>query len=700
MTRMLWPCAALAALALAGGARPALAQRRPATEQDLLRIRWVADPQISPDGRQVAYVLVTANEKEDRYDASVWVVGTDGAAPRRLTVGPRDAAPRWSPAGDALAFLRAGEKEPAQLWILPLGAGEPRRLTKLAKGAGPAVWSPDGRSIAFTSVTLPGDSAADSTQKPSDVRIITRAEYRLDGDGWRDPERRRHIWRVEVDLGREGPAPARQLTTGPFDEDDVEWSPDGARIYFTSDRVLEPYYAAPDANLYAVPADGGALDTVVDIAGPIGGAVPSPDGRTIAFVGFRNPPRIQSSTEPELFVTRDGRAVSLTDDYDFDVGDQIITDQRPPRGGAGSSPLLWLPDGSGLVSVTTEHGGSRLIRFDAMTGRREVLLGGDREIAAYTASRDGARFALTLSDPTHPLEVHLLETATRRLTRLTAHNDSLLAQVELAAPEELWYPSFDGRRIHAWVYRPAGFAADRTRPLILDIHGGPHLAYGWSFFHEFQLMAARGYVVLAPNPRGSTTYGQEFANIIQYRYPGDDYRDLMIGVDTLIRRGYADPRRLGVTGGSGGGLLTNWVIGQTDRFAAAVAQRSIGDWGAFWYTADFSQFTPFWFRSTPFRDPEEFRARSPVRYVERINTPLMLIEGEADLRTPPAQGGEVMFRALKALRKPVVMVTFPGEPHGLSRMGRPSHRIARLQHILNWFDKYLQGKEIDLYQVQ
>ena len=229
--------------------------------------------------------------------------------------------------------------------------------------------------------------------------------------------------------------------------------------------------------------------------------------------------------------------------------------------------------------------------------------------------------------------------------------------------------------------------------------GGPHGAYGYTFFHEAQWMAAKGYLVLCPNPRGSTAYGQEFGNVIQYRYPGDDFKDLMAGVDELVRRGDADPKRLGVTGGSGGGLLTNWTITQTDRFAAAVSQRSIADWAGWWYTADFTLFTPRWFRGAPFEEAQDFAARSPITYIKNVKTPLMLIEGEADYRTPPTAGGEEMFRALKYLHRPVVMVRFPGESHELSRSGQPWHRVERLQHIVRWFDKYLRAKKIDLYDV-
>jgi dipeptidyl aminopeptidase/acylaminoacyl peptidase len=262
----------------------------------------------------------------------------------------------------------------------------------------------------------------------------------------------------------------------------------------------------------------------------------------------------------------------------------------------------------------------------------------------------------------------------------------------------IWYKSFDGRRIQAWVQRPPDFQAGKKYPMILDIHGGPHSAYGYTFDHEFQWMAAKGYVVLYPNPRGSTSYGQEFGNIIQYHYPGDDFKDLMAGVDDLIARGWVDGDRLGVTGGSGGGVLTNWAIGHTDRFKAAASQRSIADWAGWWYGAD--MIAPSWFRGAPWEWEADFKERSPITYVNKVTTPLMLIEGESDFRTPPAYGGEQMFRALKYLNKTAVMVRFPGETHELSRSGKPVHRVERLDHIVAWFDKYLQGQEIHTYDTQ
>jgi dipeptidyl aminopeptidase/acylaminoacyl peptidase len=683
------------------GATPLAAQQRAISDSDLFAFRWVASPQISPDGRQSAYVLVTVNAKHDGYETSLWVVGTDGAsAPRRLTAGPRDGAPRWSPDGSTLAFLRAKDGRP-QLYLLPLGGGEAQQLTDLPKGASLAVWSPDGKTIAFTSTTTPEDLAKkDTTEKPkSDVRIITLAEFRADDEGYLDPAEHSHVWTVPAAMPGDEAAKARQVTTGAFDENAPQWSRDGARIYFGSDRVPESYYYPPDNNVYSVPAAGGALDTVVDINGPAFGFALGPDGKSVAFRGWINPPAARSYNQSDLFVWRDGRAKNLTADYDFDMGSDVIGDQAPPRGG-GASPTIWTADGKAVIVTTTEHGRSNLVRFDAQTGAREPLTTGDHAILAYAVTPDARRLVLTMGDPTHLADLYALDVQTKRLTQLTHVNDSLFAKLQLVTPEDFWYSSFDGRKIETWIMKPVGFTPGKKYPLILNIHGGPHTAYGYIFFHEMQLMAARGYVVVYPNPRGSTTYGQEFGNIIQYKYPGDDYKDLMVAVDSVIRRGYVDSAKLGVTGGSGGGLLTDWTVGHTHRFAAAVSQRDVADWLGFWYTADFTLFQPSWFRSTPFRDPQEFLARSPVRYADSVTTPLMFILGEEDLRAPPNQGGEAMFRALKYLHKTTVQVRFPGESHELSRSGKPTHRVGRLQHILTWFDKYLLGKPTTLYDVR
>jgi dipeptidyl aminopeptidase/acylaminoacyl peptidase len=500
-----------------------------------------------------------------------------------------------------------------------------------------------------------------------------------------------------------GQAIPQQLTSGEFDESDPVWSPDGSRIYFLSNRVPEPYHAPEDVDLYSIPRGGGEITRVASIDGVIESFTPSRDGRRMAFVGYPTAKPVRSYDQPDLFVTDltpGSPARNLTAGYDFDINGGIASDQHAPRGHLGSAPV-WTGDGSAILIRSAEQGRSRLQQVMVSSGRVIPITREDHEVVAYTAAANGTRLVVLLSSPTTIGELFVLRPVEgQKLAPVTGVNTDLFSQLTLTAPEEIWYRSFDGTRIHGWIQKPPGFDPKQKYPMILQIHGGPHAAYGYTFYHEIQWMAAKGYVVLYTNPRGSTSYGQKFGDIIQYRYPGDDYRDLMVGVDTLLRRGFIDPKRLGVTGGSGGGLLTNWVITRTDRFAAAVSQRSIADWGNFWFTADFTQFTPFWFRKTPWQDPREFTERSPLTYVEKIRTPLMLVEGEADYRTPPGAGGELMFRALKFLKKPVVMVRFPDENHDLSRTGQPRRRVERLKHMLNWFEKYLMDREVDGYAVQ
>jgi dipeptidyl aminopeptidase/acylaminoacyl peptidase len=307
-------------------------------------------------------------------------------------------------------------------------------------------------------------------------------------------------------------------------------------------------------------------------------------------------------------------------------------------------------------------------------------------------------WALTLGTPTSPGDLYRLDANTGELTKLWSPNEATLAGIALGEVEELWYPSFDGTKVQGWLVKPPGFDPQQRYPLLLEIHGGPHTAYGRGFFHEFHALAGAGYLVLYTNPRGSTSYGEPFADVIQYAFPGDDYKDLMAGVDAIVARGCVDTKRLGVTGGSGGGLLTNWIVTQTDRFAAAVTQRCVADWESFYYSADFTMFTPFWFRRPPFEDTAEYRERSPVALASRVTTPLMVIHSEEDWRTPIGQG-EAMFRALKQQKKTVVMVRFPGESHELSRSGAPSRRVQNQRHIRAWFDRWLLGVPAPEYGV-
>ena len=695
--------AAVSVTAQGGGA--AATTPRLITESDLLKFVWIADPQVSPDGTQVAFVRVTVNEQKDDYETSIWLVPSSGSeAPRALTAGTRDSGPRWSPDGRQIAFVRSierdGRAQPAQIHLLALDGGEARAITDIARGASAPAWSPDGKRIAFASTAL-ADDPPPSTAKPdtksppaSDVRVITSAVYRSNGGGWNEPERPPHLWVIDVPSSG-GPATPRQLTRGEFAEAGHVWSTDGTRLFFTSTRVADSYYRPGDSDLFAGPAAGGEIEKIADINGTIGGIAPSPDGRSLAFVGALNGSPERSYSQTDLFVATLGSAPrNLTAGYDFDIAGGIGGDQAAPRGGSTRNPI-WSPDGRSLMVVSGERGDANLVRVDVAAAKVDSVFTGTHAVQSYTAARDGKTLIALASTPTNIGDLYRVGgDGSGSPLQITRVNHDLFKNLKLSEPEEIWWTSFDGKKIQGWLLHPPDFDRSRKYPFILEIHGGPHSAYGNTFTHEFHWMAAKGYVVLFPNPRGSSNYGQDFGNIIQYRYPGDDYKDLMAGVDEVIKRGYIDEKRLGVTGGSGGGLLTNWTITQTNRFAAAVSQRSIADWAGFWYTADFSLFTPFWFRKAPWEDPADFVARSPITHVGRVKTPLMLVDGDDDLRTPASDGGEMMFRALKYLKVPTVMVRFPGETHELSRSGKPRHRVERLQHIVGWFDKWLQGAKL------
>jgi dipeptidyl aminopeptidase/acylaminoacyl peptidase len=692
------------ALALSGSI--AAQGKRPITETDLLKFTWIADPQISPDGSAVAFTRVVVNEKTDDYETSLWLVAANGSGePRPLTAGPHDSTPRWSPDGRRLAFVRAAERdgktEPPQIYLLPFDGGEARGITDLPKGASAPAWSPDGTRIAFSSTTRDEDFATPAEgAKPSDVRVITEAVYRFNGSGWSQPDRPAHVWVTTVGAGVDIAKP-RQLTSGKYADSGHVWAPDGSRIYFTSNQVDEPYYQQSDSDLYAVPAGGGPAVKVASISGTISSPRPSPDGKSIAFEGTLNGAPQRSYDQPDLFVApADGSSAprNLTAGYDFDIGGSVGGDQRAPRGGGSGGPI-WSADGRSIVMVAGERGDANLLRFDVATGKPEPVLKGSHTVQSYSASANGRTLAAVVSTPTNINDIVIVDAAagSAGARPITHVNDALFQTLSISTPEAISWTSFDGREIQGWLLHPPDFDRSKRYPFILEIHGGPHSAYGNVFTHEFHWMAAKGYVVLFPNPRGSSNYGQEFGNVIQYRYPGDDYKDLMAGVDAVMKRGYIDEKRMGVTGGSGGGLLTNWTITQTQRFAAAVSMRSIADWSGFWFTADFAQFTPSWFRKAPWEDPQDYAARSPITHVARVTTPLMLIDGDDDLRTPAADGGEMMFRALKYMKVPTVMVRVPGETHELSRSGKPQHRVERLRHILGWFDKYLQGKTVSTY---
>jgi dipeptidyl aminopeptidase/acylaminoacyl peptidase len=468
------------------------------------------------------------------------------------------------------------------------------------------------------------------------------------------------------------------------------WSADGRSILFSAVSAEDAPQIAGDTELFRIDLDtGSAVARLTDRRGPDARPIVGAQG-LLAWTGYDSTEPARSSSTMHLFVMKadgSGRR-QLTEALDRNVGETIISDSTAP-GSTGAS-LAFTSDGRALLFVTADRGRSRLYRAPVDGSALRDLTGSLRgEIAEISVARNG-RIAALVSSPTAPYDVWSLDRPGGQWQQLTKHGASGLQGVVPQPYEEFSVTSFDGQPIQAWLVKPPGFDPGRKYPLLLYIHGGPHTLYGETYFHEFQLHASAGYVLLIANPRGSTGYGQEFANIIQYRYPGDDYRDLMAGVDAVVARGFIDERRMGVAGGSGGGLLTSWTIAQTPRFAAALVERPVTNWHSFASASDLHAFfVRHWFRDYPWKDSTDYLARSPLTYVEKVTTPVLVIQSEHDYRTPMDQGLQY-YAALRMLGKPARLAFFPTSAHGLSREGPPSQRIERLKIISGWFAEKLQ----------
>lgn len=671
------------------------AAKRYINEKDLFDFNWIADPQISPDGSQVVFDRVVPNQERSGYNGAIWIAATSGDTPPvELITGKNVGNARWSPDGQSLLYRREG-----QLALFFLRSKESRTLTSLPGGAGGPVWSPDGRRIVFVSSTIDKDSISVVSPNPagdhkSDVHVITDAYYHTSGRGYIDSNYHQHIWVLNAPNDTSDIAKPTQLTSGDFDDSEPVWAPDGSRLYFLTTRVQ---FLSTDLN--SVSSDAGEPVKLVNVPMGIFHLAVSPDGRRVAFHGAVTQP-VRSYSQFDLWMMDlkvNATPRNLTANYDFDMNNTITGDNNASL--RTGQTLHWSPDGRWIFDVVSKWGRTALVRVDTESYAVSEITKGDQAVLDFSLTPDARKFVAVISDPIMMADLFLVSPdGTQR--RLTDVNEKLWSQLALTLPEEITYRSFDGRKIQGWIQKPPNFDPNRKYPLILQIHGGPHGSWGWTFNHEIQLMAARGYVVLCINPRGSFGYGQEFGNIIQYHFPGDDFRDLMLAVDEVIRHGYIDPKKLGVAGGSSGGALVDWTVGHTDRFAAAVSSRDISNWETWWFTTSNPFFQPTWFKAPPFQDREAYAARSPITFVQQIHTPIMFILGEDDHNAPPYAGGEQMFRALKYLKRPAVMIIFPRENHGLHAAGEPWHRVERLQHILAWFDEWIMSVPHPEYAVE
>ncbi len=669
-----------------------MSEKRRIEIDDLYRYTWVADAQISPDGQLVAYVQSHIDRDEDEYRSRVWMVPAEEGEAFQFTNGTKDTHPRWSPDGRNIAFLSGrGDPGGAQIWVIPTDGGEAQQLTDLDVGVKSFCWSPDGERIAFTA-SLPeeelgGDSCGgeDTCDDDDGVRIITRMRYKLNGVGF-TYDRYSHVFVVNVDGGE----PVR-ITDGLFSHDAPAWDPDGESVACTATRCDDPDYANY-SDVYLFPADGSAVSgdaspvKLTDSRGPASAPLLDPDGRLL-YVGHDN--RYYGATLPTLYLrTACGDEVSdLLGEFEPRFGGGIGGDCR--YGGGAGRPVL-SDDTSEIFFLSGWRGACNLYAVDTLTSRVQQITDADWTITAFSQSTETGAFALVAEDAVKPGDIWICEPK-GGLRQLTAVNE-WLDDVKLSCPQEIEFTGAKGRKIQGWVMMPSDDSLmddEGSYPMVLEIHGGPHAAYGHGYYHEFHVLSARGYGVLYVNPHGSSGYGQAFNAATHHDWGGKDYTDLMRAVDLAIATMPFDPERLGVTGGSFGGYMTNWIVGHTDRFQAAVTQRSSSNRYSMFGTSDVGFNHGTWeFPGYPWANPTGYLERSPITYAENVDTPMLIIHSENDLRCPITQAEE-WFIALKRLKKEAVFARFADESHDLSRSGKPRRRIRRLSLIADWFDEHI-----------
>jgi dipeptidyl aminopeptidase/acylaminoacyl peptidase len=650
----------LLTLALAFAAMAA--DKRGITPDDYYRLATVADPQLSPDGKLVAYT-VTRAANDNRRTSEIWLVPADaGAPPRQLTTGQSSTSPRWTPDGRGLAFLSArtvpGETAvKPQVYLLPLDGGEPRRLTRLPNGVTAFSWSPDGSRLACLGRTGPGD-------RPTDTRHYFSSFYKFNARSFFD-SLRTHIWVVDART-----LDARQITSGDQRNDlDPQWSPDGTRIAFASERTdQEP---GPVDDIWVVAATGGEPMRVADRHEGDRSPRWSPDGASLAYLASSD-----DGETPGIF-----------------IAPVIGGKSRPASAKLDHVPasLDWRPDGGALLFAAEWKGERQLFGLELPSGNIAPLTTGAREIAGPNFHFASRRIAYTSDDALHPAEIWIATLDGGKERQLTHVNDALLETLQISPIERITYQSVDGLEIDGFLMKPTGWQEGRKYPMVLTIHGGPANMYTVGFSQEFQGYAARGWAVFFTNPRGSSGYGTAFQRAVKLEWAGKAYQDIMNGVDAVLaRNAWIDRDRLGVTGGSYGGFMTNWIVGHTDRFKAAVTLRSISNFTSVEGTRDAAYGHKRDFGGDLYQNFELYWKYSPVRYAKDVKTPTLVMHSDDDQRVPLEQG-EQWFRALQHFHVPSEFVIFPRENHELTRSGEPKHLIESLKWQQYWFERYLDG---------
>jgi dipeptidyl aminopeptidase/acylaminoacyl peptidase len=628
------------------------------------------DAQFSPDGSSIAFVVTTVDQKQNRRRSAIWLTLADGSrGPVVLTTSPQSAnSPRWSPDGGSLAFLSArpsvgdppGEGARNQVWLLAMSGGEPRRMTNLRNGVSSFQWSPDGARVVCVSATGPSDDA----RSPSDVRHYTHTNYKFNDSGWFD-DKRTHLWIVSVSSGV-----ASQITSGnDWNDSDPQWSPDGAKIAFVSNRTGKEFDDNHNTDVWVVSAAGGPLTKISDHEEPDTAPRWSPDGQTIAFIGALEP-----RAHPKIWIapSQGGPARQAADGLDL-----IPT------------ALRWAEDGRALYFEAGVRGASHLFRVDVGTRRVTPVTTGARTVRLVDVSGRTGRLAYAANDPTHLDDLFVADIKGQGERQLTHLNALLWKQLDLVPVERVPYKGAEGWDVDGYLMKPIGWQAGKKYPMILNIHGGPAGMYGYDWNHEFQGYAAHGWAVFFTNPRGSTGYGEKFERGIQRQWGMNDYVDVMDGVDAVLAKyPWIDKDRLGVGGGSYGGYMTNWIISHTTQFKAAVTLRGMSNF----ISTDGTRDGPYGhkedFGGDVFAAFDTYWIASPLKYAGNVKTPTLILHSDMDFRVPIEQG-EQWFRALQRFAVPSEMVFFPRENHNLTRTGEPKHLVESLKWQLYWFERYL-----------
>jgi dipeptidyl aminopeptidase/acylaminoacyl peptidase len=676
MRKFLW--AMLLLLPAVAGAVPRSGPERDLTARDLFDLEAAADPEISPDGRWIAYVRRSGDIMTDRFRPSIWLIDTQSR--RQMPVATGASQPRWSPDSSRLAYIAAGEGGRAQLFVRWMASGQAVAVTGLPDSPSSVAWSPDGRQIAYA-MFVPDEGARlgppqtrpEGAVWADPLQVITAVTYRADGQGY---------LRAGYDqlflVSSEGGAP-RQLSYGPYNNGGpLSWTPDGRTLLFSGNRSPNWEREGFNTEIYALDIASNRISALTSRNGPDNEPAVSPDGRLIAYTGYDDRERGYENAILYVMNPEGGNVRALTESLDRSVG----------------SPV-WAADGRSVYVQYDDRGETKVARVGLDGSVRAVaegLSGADFDRpytgGSFSVARDGA-VALSAGSAVRPPDVVLVRGGARR--QLTRLNGELLDGKTLGEVRRLAIASSaDQRPIDAWITLPPGHVQGQRVPLILEIHGGPFAAYGPHFSTDDQLYAAAGYAVLSVNPRGSTSYGAEFANLIHHAYPGQDYDDLISAVDAAIAQGFADPDRLFVTGGSGGGVLTAWIVGKTNRFRAAATQKPVIDWSSFVLTSDSPPFfARYWFGRYPWEDPQGFWARSPLSLVGNVTTPTLVVVGSEDYRTPVSES-EQYYAALQLRGVPTALVKVPGASHG-GIASRPSQSGAKAGAILAWFERYRNG---------